>query len=179
MYDLMYEYIKSSKLLQITNEDVKARALQLINQKAAWRSITNNDDLTSLFRDFDFSSGGTDDDGGQPPPPPPGPPSDFHSPFDSTQSDQGPSQTADYIFGQQPPRGGPPPPPPFQRGFIQYHPLPPGPPPPPSPPPSGIFPLHQAGNRPLHQTLRVRYRAPSRNDRWFPQGGTMTKRICL
>jgi hypothetical protein len=53
VYDLMYEYIKSAKLLRITSEDAKARAQDLINQKAACRSIAAHDDVRSLFRDFD------------------------------------------------------------------------------------------------------------------------------
>ena len=72
VYDLMYEYIKSGKLIQITSGDVQARISELLQGRPNWRSVANHDDVNSLFREFDFSSGGTDNGG--PPPGPPGPP---------------------------------------------------------------------------------------------------------
>jgi hypothetical protein len=68
VYDLMYEYIKSGKLIQITSGDVQARISELLQGRPNWRSVANHDDVNSLFREFDFSSGGTDN-GGEPPGP--------------------------------------------------------------------------------------------------------------
>ena len=108
VYDLMYEYIKSGKLIQITSGDVQARISELLQGRPNWRSVANHDDVNSLFREFDFSSGGTDNGG--PPPGPPGPPG---PPRPQTGQPEPPGPTPGPS-GQPPgppPRPPPPPPP--------------------------------------------------------------------
>ena len=96
-YGLMYSYIKSGKLIQITSEDVQARIPELLQGKPNWRSVANHDDVKSLFRVFVFSSGGTDN-GGPPLAPPLGGQPGFHP---SSAFNLGP-------LGEPHPPGGPP-----------------------------------------------------------------------
>jgi hypothetical protein len=114
VYDLMYEYIKSAKLLRITSEDAKARSQDLINQKAAWRSVASHDDVRPLFRDFDFGSGGTDDGG----PPPGGGPPPFQRGYIPKQQPPQPPPGGIGIPSSSTDNRQPPPPPPDRSGIA-------------------------------------------------------------
>ena len=44
-FDLIYDYISSSKLIQILNGDIQARAWDLINKRPAWKRIATHDQV--------------------------------------------------------------------------------------------------------------------------------------
>ena len=148
VYGLMYEYIKSGKLIQITSEDAQARISELLQGKPNWRSVANHDDVNSLFREFAFGCGGTDN-GGPPPGPPPGGASGFQpsSAFNLGPPGEPPGEPPGGPPGEQPgePPGGPPGPP--SQSSSSSHNIPP-PPPPPDPQGVHINPIIKQRGRP-------------------------------
>ena len=53
-YVMLYEHIRSSRLLPITPSDLATRVWDLINHKKAWRDIAGRKNVERLFREFDF-----------------------------------------------------------------------------------------------------------------------------
>ena len=70
-FDLIYDYISSSKLIQENNGDILARAWDLINKRHTRKRIATPDYVQQLFKEFDLGSNGDNDDDDQPPPPQP------------------------------------------------------------------------------------------------------------
>ena len=50
VYDLMYAYIKSTKRIQVTSKDVKARVSELLTGKPNWQSVANHNDINPLLQ---------------------------------------------------------------------------------------------------------------------------------
>ena len=70
-FDLIYDYISASKLIQENNDDILARAWDLINKRHTRKRIATPDYVQQLFKEFDLGSNGDNDDDDQPPPPQP------------------------------------------------------------------------------------------------------------